>query len=60
MCLRMSTWVDIYEKVIIRCSLLFFNPLLALEWVERKLSKMWNHELQCSKIVLGRSQVVFL
>lgn len=35
----------------------FFNPLLALVWVERKLSKMWNHKLQCSKIVLVKEPV---
>lgn len=57
MCLRMSTWVDIYEEVVIRCSLFFLNPLLALVWVERKLSKTWNHKLQCTKIVLGKEPV---
>lgn len=35
----------------------FFNPLFALVWVERKLSKMWNHKLQCSKIVLVKEPV---
>lgn len=35
----------------------FFSPLLALVWVERKLSKRWNHKLQCSKIVLGKEPV---
>lgn len=35
----------------------FFDPFLALEWVERKLSKLWNHKLQCSKVVLGKEPV---
>jgi len=43
--------------VVIRWSLFFFDPFLALEWVERKLSKLWNHKLQCRKVVLGKEPV---
>lgn len=43
--------------MVIRCSLFFFDPFLALEWVERKLSKTWNHKFQCSKVMLGKEPV---
>ncbi|MXQ84594.1 hypothetical protein E5288_WYG020760 [Bos mutus] len=51
----MGDFTHAYQKVVYAMS--GIQSRQSLEWVERKLSKLWNHKLQCRKVVLGKEPV---